>query len=548
MKKPELVEATQAQLDELLALAKTHFPQPQYELLKGLLATFAYVMPALQSAKTSLKRLRQMLFGDKTESKRNLRAKHPLATDNPSVLTPEATAAKDDHDEAQSVTQPPTPKAPAPGHGRNGASAYSASPVVKVELTDLKSGDPCPECDKGRVYASPPSVLIKMIGQSPIAATVYELSRLRCRLCDVMFTAVLPQGVAPTKHDHSCPSMLALLRYGSGMPFYRLEGLQANLNVPLPDATQWDIVSKAVDGPRAAFQELIVQAAQAPLLHNDDTPARILSLMAGRDKALKAGLTPVARAINTTGIVAVLPEHSVVLFFTGHAHAGNNLAKVLIHRAQGLDAPIQMCDALTCNMTEEFKTLLANCIAHGRRKFVQVMEHFPQQCSFVIEALGRVYGVDADCRKQDLTAQERLLHHQIHSGPEMQALQVWMNAHLDQRLAEPTSGLGQALRYFLKHWSALTLFLRKAGAPLDNNLCEQALKRSILHRKNSMFYKTAKGAEVGDIYMSLIHTCELCKVNAFEYLQALQAHVEKVQAGAHRWLPWNYREQLALSG
>jgi hypothetical protein len=105
-----------------------------------------------------------------------------------------------------------------------------------------------------------------------------------------------------------------------------------------------------------------------------------------------------------------------------------------------------------------------------------------------------------------------------------------------------------ALRYLLKHWNELTLFLRKAGAPLDNNVCERALKRAIRHRKNSMFYKTLDGAKVGDIYMSLIHTCELCGVNPLEYLQALQIHAQQVKANAALWLPWNFHEQLAPGG
>jgi hypothetical protein len=121
----------------------------------------------------------------------------------------------------------------------------------------------------------------------------------------------------------------------------------------------------------------------------------------------------------------------------------------------------------------------------------------------------------------------------------------WMNEQFEPRLVEPNSGLGKALRYLIRHWDELTLFLRKAGAPLDNNLCEQALKRAILHRKGSMFYKTVKGAEVGDIYMSLIHTCRLCDVNPFEYLKALQQNAQDVIRHAARWLPWNYREQLA---
>jgi transposase len=62
----------------------------------------------------------------------------------------------------------------------------------------------------------------------------------------------------------------------------------------------------------------------------------------------------------------------------------------------------------------------------------------------------------------------------------------------------------------LKHWEKLTLFLRHPGPPLDNNICERALKKAILHRKNALFYKTVNGAHVGDVFMSLIYTCELC--------------------------------------
>ena len=129
----------------------------------------------------------------------------------------------------------------------------------------------------------------------------------------------------------------------------------------------------------------------------------------------------------------------------------------------------------------------------------------------------------------------------------MDDLAIWMTEQFDLRLVEPNSGLGKALTYLTKRWDALTLFLHKAGAPLDNNICERALKRAILHRKASMFYKTLKGAEVGDIYMSLIHTCVMCGINPFEYLNALLRNAQAVIGQAARWLPWNYREQLALA-
>jgi len=85
----------------------------------------------------------------------------------------------------------------------------------------------------------------------------------------------------------------------------------------------------------------------------------------------------------------------------------------------------------------------------------------------------------------------------------------------------------------------------RAGAPLDNNICEQALKRAVLHRKNALFYKTLHAAEVGDLFMTLIHTRQLCGANSFEYLTELQRHARELAANPAEWMPWNYREKLA---
>jgi len=544
VKPPKLVSATQAELDALLALAKPTFPSAQYELLLEVLTTFVYVMRALQNAKISLRRFRQMLFGASTESKHNLLAGKPGASAGDEALQESgvAPASATPADTASACE----PKARA-GHGRRAASAYCDSPAVDIEVPNLLSGDPCPQCAVGKVYDSPPKVIVKVVGQSPLGATIFNLKQLRCRLCEAVFSAPMPAGQsAAPKYDPSCAAMLALLRYGVGMPFYRLEGLQASLNVPLPDATQWDIVSFALPAPRAIFTELIKQAAQAPLLHTDDTPTKILSLMADRKVLEAIGQTPTSKAINTTGIIAVLAEHKVALFLSGHKHAGDNLNAVLAQRYKELEPPIQMSDALGSNFrgAGEFARIIANCMAHGRRQFVGIIEHFPQECSYVIEVLAQVYVHDAHARDEGMTPTQRLLYHQAHNGEPMHAMQQWMNAQLDQKQVEPNSALGQALRYMLKNWNALTLFLRQAGAPLDNNICERALKRAIRHRNNSMFYKTVNGAEVGDIYMSLIHTCELSHVNPFAYLQALQIHAKDVMEHAALWLPWNYHEQL----
>jgi hypothetical protein len=127
----------------------------------------------------------------------------------------------------------------------------------------------------------------------------------------------------------------------------------------------------------------------------------------------------------------------------------------------------------------------------------------------------------------------------------MRGLLWWLYEQLEQRQVEPNSTLGGAVNYMRKHWPKLTLFLSEPGAPLDNNLCERALKKAILHRKNSLFYKTEHGAAVGDLFMSLIHTAELGQVDPFDYLVQLQRHATQLKANPGQWMPWNYRDTLA---
>ena len=251
--------------------------------------------------------------------------------------------------------------------------------------------------------------------------------------------------------------------------------------------------------------------------------------------------------IFTTSIVSQVGSQPVALFFTGDKHAGENLDQLLQRRAAGLDKPLQMCDGLSRNHSKEFETILCNCLLHGRRGFVDVVENFPQECRFVVESLQEVYRVDALAKEQKLCDAARLALHQEQSQPVMDTLHGWMKAQFEQRKVEPNSGLGQAITYMLKRWEPLTRFLEVPGAPLDNNLSERALKMAILHRRNSMSYKTLNGARVGDVFMSLIHTCQLNRVNPFEYLVALQEHTQEVAKDATRWLPWNYTEALPPS-
>jgi hypothetical protein len=348
------------------------------------------------------------------------------------------------------------------------------------------------------------------------------------------------------------------------MPFNREEKLQGGLGIPLPASTQWEIVHAKAERVDLAFAELIRQAAQGEVVFNDDTTVKILELMGDRAKEETSAAGTAAKpwsaaegaakkpqterkGMFTSGVVSTREDRKIALFFSGRQHAGENLADVLAERAESLAAPIQMCDALSRNLPGELKTILAHCLAHGRRQFVEVADRFPEECRHVLEALSVIYKNDALAKERQLLPEQRLLFHQAESGPVMEELQVWLVRQFDERRVEPNSSLGGAISYMLKHWEKLTLFLRVAGAPLDNNVCERALKRAILHRKNALFYKTCHGAHVGDLFMSLIHTCELCGVNAFDYLTELDRHADALPANPQDWMPWNYRETLAAA-
>ena len=433
-----------------------------------------------------------------------------------------------------------TDESSASGHGRNSAAAFTGANRVSIAHATLRPGDPCPECREGRVYRQKePATLVRVVGKAPLEATVFEMERLRCNACGEVFTAAEPENAGSEKYDVTAVAMIALLKYGTGVPFKRLEKLEAQLGMPLPAATQWELMEAATRPMRPVLDELIRQAAQGSVLHNDDTSVRILQLT--REPGDKRTGT------FTSGIVSMVGVWKIALFFSGWKHAGENIAAVLKQRVRELPAPIQMCDALSRNTPklEGVEILVANCLAHGRRQIVEVAENFPEECRYVLETLGGVYHNDALTREQDLSPEDRLGFHQEHSGPLMNQLHEWMEAQLAEHKTEPNSGLGKAISYLLNHWVKLTLFLRQAGAPIDNNIVERALKKAILNRKNALFYKTVNGAEVGDLFMSLIHTCELNGANPLDYLTQLQRHAAELSAHPAEWLPWNYRKTLA---
>jgi hypothetical protein len=521
-------------MEELLAMVertKRTISTEDHEMLSAVISTLAVLMEEVKRKNGSISRLQQILFGSSTEkTSKILGGKQKKKSTEP------------DADNAD-------PKPKKPGHGRKSAAAYVGAERKFVAHASLSTGQCCPECITGKVYPlSEPKKLVRITGMAPLGATVWSCERLRCNLCGEVYTAEAPEGVGDKKYDETSTAMIGMLKYGCGLPFNRIQKLQAGLGIPLPASCQWGLVKKGAELLAPVFNELVHQAAQGEVIHNDDTTARILGITKKELESVSADKeTEDRKGIFTTGIISKCGKETIALFFTGARHAGENLAVVLAKRASELSKPIQMCDGHSANTAKNFEVLLSNCNAHARRRFVELIDDFPDECRIILETFSAIYRNDSQAKTDRLSPQQRLEFHQTHSAPIMDRLEIWMAQQFEQRLVEPNSRLGEAIIYAQKRWSKLTLFLREPGAPLDNNVCERALKKAILHRKNALFYKTKYGARVGDIFMSLIHTSELSGVDVFDYLVTLMRRHKEAQDNPAAWMPWNYSQAKATS-
>jgi hypothetical protein len=247
----------------------------------------------------------------------------------------------------------------------------------------------------------------------------------------------------------------------------------------------------------------------------------------------------------TTALVIRVGERLICLYYSGRAHAGENLAALLEQREADLEPPLAMSDALSRNEVEEGLVIRCHCLAHGRRQFSDIEAVFPMECRVVLDALKQVFDHDEEARDQRMSPEARLAYHQAYSQPLMDELKAWLDKQLEDRLVEPNSSLGQAIAYMQAHWITLTRFLQIEGAPLDNNLVERALKLFIRQRKNSLFYKSEHSAYIASVLTSLIVTCIYAGVNVIDYFVALQEHRAEVFADPAAWLPWTYATSRA---
>ena len=523
--KPKRLDFTSEEIDLLLSrIESQRLEAADFPLIAELLRAMIWLQSSLVEKELSIARLRNV-FGIKTETAKKL-----------SNLLKGQSNKENKETSISDALNNSGEKSPPEGHGHRNSLDYREANIIKIAHENLKKGSICPKCLKGKLFNLSAGTVIRITGQPWLNVDIYKPERLRCPICQDVFTAKLPKELyTETRADNSAKAIVSILKYRGGVPFYRQEQIQNILGNPISDSEIWGMTKDVAECLEPVFTELCRIAANCPCISNDDTTARILNLM--KENEIKK---PERTGLFTTGILGKMEDKQIALFFTGRKHAGENLNDLLNNRDQDLPVPIQSCDALSRNKPQDHETRQGYCHSHARRKFYEIASKWPKECLNVVSSYNIVFLNDKIARQRSLTPEERLEWHQEKSAPVLNKMKTYCEELIETKQLEPNSSFGKALQYLKNQWEGLTLFLRIPGVPLSNNDNERQLKRAVLNRKNAYFFKNETGAKIADILMSVIETCALNNINAYNYLIAIQKNEKKVLENAKHWLPWNY--------
>ncbi len=503
----------------------------------------------LEKKNISLSKLKALIFGKKKKSSGgsgNNGSDNTNGGDDASSNDPGGNAASaGPSNEASSSNEPLASMGSGTrkGNGRNGHHVYETAALAWHGFTELKAGDPCPnELCTGKLGLFPSGIVVRIDGQPTADVTKHIIEKLRCGLCLEVFQAPTPEELQGKQKIYTPRfiAQLAMSKFYLAVPYHRLDSYHRLLKCPLPRSTQWELIERLGGHCYAVFHVLIRLCANGKIVQNDDTIARIISLIVANKKDPSIA----RKGAFTTCVIGAHNEHPIALYFNGRKHSGENMEDLLSKRDADKPSILQMSDALSSNTPATIHTIACYCLSHGFRKFDELADFFPEPCLLMMEKLSAVFALDKQTR--GMSDDERLVYHQTHSRPILLECHEIIEAHLEDPRVEPNGELAKALRYFKNHWVPLTRFIAIPGAPIDNNIVERALKLAIRIRKNSCFYKTPYSAEISGIILSLIYTAIYADADPVDYLCALQTYRSRVTHHPEAWLPWNYQATMTV--
>ncbi len=146
-------------------------------------------------------------------------------------------------------------------------------------METLGPGQPCPLDCGGKLYLIAPGIIVNIKGHNLASVNKYWIEKLRCALCNEVFSATIPKQICKEKYHPSFKAMLVLQKYYMAMPFHRQEYFQSLIGFPLAASTQWQLIEELACCALMVFPVLEKIAANGSLIHNDDTVVRIVDVI-----------------------------------------------------------------------------------------------------------------------------------------------------------------------------------------------------------------------------------------------------------------------------
>lgn len=347
-----------------------------------------------------------------------------------------------------------------------------------------------------------------------------------CRHCETVHTAPLP--AQPIERGLAAPGLLAHVlasKYLDHLPLHRQEQIYARDGVVLPRSTMAGWLGQL----EVLFEPLVERFAShilsAAVIQADETPVPVLQPGTGR---------------TATGYLWAFrsgpwnPIQAVVFNF-----AMSRAQTVPTRFLEGYQGVLQVDGYAGYNeVLRRDGVIEAGCMAHARRKFVEVWETSKSPAAqTAITQIASLYAIESELK--DLTVEQRQCQRQARAGPILDAFRLWLEAtHVK---TGQKSVLGRAIQYSLNRWKALVRYVEDGRINIDNNPVENAIRGIALGRKNYLFCGSEGGGHRAALMYSLIESAKINHINPGAYLlDVLTKLPTSKRDDLDALMPWNF--------